>query len=99
MIVFWLSLITFAHLSARLFCFAIVCEHLWHFLCPMGLRLHSIHLYVHFEESSGILQLGPYVVLKQVSYPIELHDVPWFTFQPKLVKLYEKVAVEVMEVV
>ena len=62
------------------------------FYAPAGLRLHSIHLDVHFEESSGVLQLGPYVVLKQVSNPIELHDVPRFAFQPKFVKLNEEVA-------
>ena len=54
--------------------------------------LHNIHLNVHFEESSGVFQLWPYVVLKQVSNPIELHDVPWFAFQPEFVKLYEEVA-------
>ena len=63
------------------------------FYAPSGLRLHRINLNVHSEESSGVLQLGPYVVLKQVSYPIELHDVPWLALQPKLVKLYEEVAV------
>ena len=69
--------------------FVIICGT---FYAPAGLRLHSIHLNVHFEESSGVLQLWPYVVLKQVSNPIELHDVPWFAFQPEFVKLYEEVA-------
>jgi hypothetical protein len=62
------------------------------FYAPAGLRLHSIHLKVLFEESSGVLQLAPYVVLKQVSNPVELHDVPWFAFQPEFVKLNEEVA-------
>lgn len=61
-------------------------------------KLHCVHFNVNFEQSSCVFQLRSDVILKQVSYPIELHDVPWFTLQPKFVKLNEEVAVEVMEV-
>ena len=87
MIVLWLSLITFSHCWQDCLAplrFVIISGT---FYAPAGLVLHNIHLNVHFEESSGVLQLGPYVVLKHVSNPIELNYV-----QPEFVKLYLEVA-------
>jgi len=73
---------------------------LWHFYYALvGLKLHCIHLNVNFKQSSGVFKLRPNVILKQVSDPIELHYVPWFALQPEFVKLYEEVAVKVMEVI
>ena len=49
-IVLWLILITFAHWLASPSCSFIVCDHLWHFLCPRKLfpRVKLGHSNIHF---------------------------------------------------
>ena len=74
----------------HLYCFVILCGTFIYAL--VGLQLRCIHLNVNFKQSSGVFKLRPNVILKQVSDPIELHDVRWFALQPELVKLYEEVA-------
>ena len=52
-------------------------------------ELHRVNLNVHFEASSGVRELRPDVVLKQVSDSVELHDVLGLALQPELVKFNE----------
>lgn len=61
--------------------------------------LHSLHINIDLETRTQVTQLIPDIVLKQVSDPVELHDVSRLALEPELVKLYEEVAEEVMKVV
>ena len=55
-------------------------------------QLHGVHFDIHFEASPGVLQLRPDVILEYVTDSVELHDIFWLTFQPKLIKFNEQVA-------
>ena len=54
--------------------------------------LNRVNLYVDTEAGGPVTQLCPDVALKQVSDPVELHDVPGLALQPELVKLDEEKA-------
>jgi len=58
-----------------------------------------VNLNVHSKTGGFVFQLCPDYVFKQVSDPVELHDVFGLALQPELVKLYEEIAIKVMEVV
>ena len=47
---------------------------------------------VHSKTGGFVFQFCPDYVFKQVSDPVELHDVFGLALQPELVKLYEEIA-------
>ena len=51
-----------------------------------------VNLNVHSKTGGFVFQLCPDYVFKQVSDPVELHDVFGLALQPELVKLYEEIA-------
>ena len=51
-----------------------------------------VNLNVHSKTCGFVFQLCPDYVFKQVSDPVELHDVFGLALQPELVKLYEEIA-------
>ena len=51
-----------------------------------------VNLNVHSKTGGFVFQLCPDYVFKQVSDPVELHDVFRLALQPELVKLYEEIA-------
>ena len=51
-----------------------------------------VNLNVHSKTGGFVFQLCPDYVFKQVSDPVELHDVFRLALQPELVKFYEEIA-------
>ena len=51
-----------------------------------------VNFNVHSKTGGFVFQLCPDYVFKQVSDPVELHDVFGLALQPELVKLYEEIA-------
>lgn len=61
--------------------------------------LHIFHGNMDLQTSGRLSKKSPYIVFKEITDPVELHDVSRFLAQPELIKFNEQIRVKMMEMI